>query len=316
MLVCRAAGSASTDGHGPKPSRSCRPPIGPAGAGRSRAAGHGGVPRRTGRPQCRDVGARAPGTVARRRRAARRPLLGPADLPAAQHRRVRPRRGWLARTRRLLEDAPDRMRRAGPSPDTGCLPACRHGRLGDRLHHRRPRRRDRRSVRRHRPGDARPQPPGPGADRAGPDRRGDEPARRGDGRRRRRRGLRDRRRGRLLQRDRGLPGGAGPAPGAAMDGGADALVRHAAGPRPVQRELPRSPRRDHAAARRVAGCARRRAPGAASGSCSGPSPRRAPPSTSRARCTGCGASSRKPRRRIARPAGGVASHSPAWRGCD
>ena len=205
----------------------------------------------------------------RRRRAARRPLLGLADLRAAHHRRVRPRRRLAGANSSLARRRPGRMRREGPSPDTGSLPARRHGRLGDRLRHRRPRRRDRRSVRRHRSGDARPQPPGPGADRAGPDRRGDEPARRDDGRRHRRRGLRDRRRRRLLQRDRGLPGGAGPAPGTAVDDGADALVRHAAGPRPVQRELSGPPRRDHAVARRMAGCARGRATGARAATAAG-----------------------------------------------
>ena len=61
----------------------------------------------------------------------------------------------------------------------------------------------------------------------------------------------------LLQRDRGLPGGLRSAPGAGVDGGTDPLVRLAAGPGPVQRPLPGPSRRDHAAARRVAGRARR-----------------------------------------------------------
>ena len=124
-----------------------------------------------------------------------------------------------------------------------------------------------------------------------------------------------RRRRRLLQRDRGLPGDLRPAPGAGVDGGADPLVRRAAGPGAVPRSVPGAPRRDHAAARRVAGrCAKRRS-GRASGSCRRASRRSVAPSTSRPSCTGCAASSRRPRRRTARPASGDASRSRGWRCC-
>ena len=57
----------------------------------------------------------------------------------------------------------------------------------------------------------------------------------------------------LLRRDRGLPGDLRPAPGAGVDGGADRLVRVAAGPRALPRPVPGAPRRDHAAARRLGG---------------------------------------------------------------
>ena len=169
--------------------------------------------------------------------------------------------GWLARAHRLIDDGQDDCAERGHL----LVPvAFQHAFAGDwpngprDLH---PGRRDRRSVRGHRPGDARPQYSGPGADRAGKDRRGNGPARRGHGRGDGGRGVRDRRRCRLLQRDRGVPGGLRSASGAAVDGGADPLVRLPAGSRPVQRQLPRASRRDHAAARRVAGRRRRCAAG-------------------------------------------------------
>ena len=75
----------------------------------------------------------------------------------------------------------------------------------------------------------------------------DEAMRRRDGRR----GLADRRRDRLLRVDRGVPRDLRPPPGPGVDGGADALVRLAARPRPVPRPLPRLPRRAPAVPRRV-----------------------------------------------------------------
>ena len=89
----------------------------------------------------------------------------------------------------------------------------------------------------------------------------------------------------------------------------------AAGSGPVPRQVPGASRRDHAAARRVAG---RDGRGAAGVRAAPPAPlsrRSVRPSTSRASCTGCAASSRRPRRRTARPAGGDASRSPVWRCC-
>ena len=129
------------------------------------------------------------------------------------------------------------------------------------------------------------------------------------------RGVRDRRRVRVLQRDRGVPGGLRSAPGAGVDGRADPLVRRAAGPRPVQRQLPGASRRDHAAARRVAGRGRRGAAGvraaaparSAGGRCRVLPAGRAAPALRRVRAGRGG--------RTARPAGAGESRSPAWRGC-
>ena len=95
-----------------------------------------------------------------------------------------------------------------------------------------------------------------------------------------------------------------------VDGGADALVRRAAGPGPLQRSVPGPPRRDHAAARRLAGRARGGAAGTRAAPAAGSAGGRARPSTSRPSCTGCAASSRRPRRPTARPAAGAASRSP------
>ena len=70
----------------------------------------------------------------------------------------------------------------------------------------------------------------------------------------------------LLRRDRGLPGGLRPAPGARVDRGADAAGATAQpGPGPLQRPVPGAPRRAPAAARRLAGRARGGAAGRASG---------------------------------------------------
>ena len=169
--------------------------------------------------------------------------------------------GWLARARRLLDDGQhDCVERghllvpaafqhafAGDWPTAHAISG-QAAEIGDRFG----------DIG---PGDARPQHSGPGADRAGKTGEGmtllDEvmvAVMAG-------RGVRDRRRRRLLQRDRGVPGGLRSAPGAAVDGGADPLVRLPAGPGPVQRPLPRASRRDHAAARRVAGRHRRGAAG-------------------------------------------------------
>ena len=81
-------------------------------------------------------------------------------------------------------------------------------------------------------------------------------ARRGDGRGHRRRALADRQRHRLLRRDRRLPGGLRAAPRAGVDRRAGALVRAPARHGRLHRPLPRAPRRDHAAARRLGGRAR------------------------------------------------------------
>ena len=131
------------------------------------------------------------------------------------------------------------------------------------------------------------------------------------------RGVADRRRDRLLQRDRGLPRDLRPAPGAGVDGGADAAgARRSRTSCPYRGAMPGAPRRDHAAARRLAGRDGGGASGRASGSTAGASAvRLARRSTSRPSCTGCAASSRRPRRRTARPAGGAASRSPGWRCC-
>ena len=141
--------------------------------------------------------------------------------------------------------------------------------------------------------------------------RGNGRARRGDGRGDRGRGVADGRRRRLLQRDRGVPAGLRRSPRAGVDGGADALVRLAAGAGPVHRRLLAASRRDHAAARRVDRRGRRRRSVQRNGCCVGARRPWAPPSTSRASCIGCAARSREPRRRTPRPAVSAASHSRA-----
>ena len=110
----------------------------------------------------------------------------------------------------------------------------------------------------------------------------------------------------LLQRDRGLSGGVRVRPRARVDRCAGAVVRGAARDGRLHRRLPGASRRDHAAARRLAGRDRggaARARAFRRGSTSRPPPRH---STSRRRCIGCAASSRRPRRRTgARASGGL-----------
>ena len=221
--------------------------------------------------------------------------------------------GWLAEPVACWKTF-DRLRREGPSPDPGSLPARCHGRLGDRLRHRRPGRRNRRSVRRRRSGDARPQPPGPALIAQG---------RIGEGM-----SLLDEMMVAVLA-DEVSEIVAGAVYCSVIEACQEvmdlrraqqwtaALTHWCARSRTssVQRELPGAPRR----VMQLHGAGRMRSRprcGRTSDCCSGRSPPWAPPSISRARCTGCGASSRKPRRRIARRADGVASHSPVWRGCD
>ena len=146
--------------------------------------------------------------------------------------------------------------------------------------------------------------------------RGPRAARRGDGRGHGGRALADRHRPRLLQRDRRLPGRLRAAARAGVDGGADALVRAAARHGGVHRHVPGAPRRDHAAARRVArrargGAARARALRA--GRRTGRRPARR--STGRARSIACAASSPRPRRPTGRRAAAAGSRSRAWRCC-
>ena len=186
-----------------------------------------------------------------------RPLRRLAGLRPAERWRVRPRRRLARAGTAAGRRGRARLCGAGTPARPGGVPARGRGRLAERLHARRPGRRDRPALRGRRSGDARPQHPGPRPDRAGRHDGGHDAARRGHGRGHGRRGVRDRRRLRLLQRDRGMPGGLRPASGAGMDGGTDPLVRRAAGPGPVQRQLPGPSRGDHAAARRVAGRARR-----------------------------------------------------------
>ena len=141
-------------------------------------------------------------------------------------------------------------------------------------------------------------------------------ARRGDGGGHRRRAVADRQRLRLLRRDHRLPGGVRAAPRARVDGGADALVRAAAGHGQLHRHVPRAPRRDPAVARRLAGGARRGAAGARAlrgGEERAGAPRRR--CTARASCTACAGTSTRPRRRTATPAGAGASRSPGSRCC-
>ena len=110
---------------------------------------------------------------------------------------------------------------------------------------------------------------------------------------------------RLLRRDRGCQDGVRAAARAGVDGGADAVVRATARPGRVHRHVPGASRRDHAAARRLAGGARGGAAGRASAVAQAHE-RAARPvrrSTGRASCTGCGASSRRPRRPTGRRAG-------------
>ena len=165
--------------------------------------------------------------------------------------------GWHGRAERLVERAGgecvergflllvrDARARGGRRPRRGARGRSR----GDRA--RRALRRSR-SVRAGRAGSGHP----PDQERAL--RRGPAAARRGDGGRHGRGALADRQRVRLLRRDPRLPGGPGAAPGAGVDGGADALVRAAARPGELHRHLPRAPRRDHAAARRLDRGARR-----------------------------------------------------------
>jgi hypothetical protein len=60
--------------------------------------------------------------------------------------------------------------------------------------------------------------------------------------------------GRLLRRDPGVPGVLRCAPGAGVDGGADRLVRVAAGPGALPRSMPGASLPGHAVAGRMAGC--------------------------------------------------------------
>ena len=160
--------------------------------------------------------------------------------------------GWVARARRVLADAPGGPRRArlpalaGRVPvDPGRRGRGRPGRLRGGGHRRRP-------LGRARPGRPGPRGRRPGADPAGPDRPRGGPAGRGDGGRRDGRAVADGRRRRLLQRARGLPGAVRPAPGPAVDGRADQLVRHPAGPGPLPRPVPAPPGRAAGAPRRLA----------------------------------------------------------------
>ena len=77
-----------------------------------------------------------------------------------------------------------------------------------------------------------------------------------------RRAVADRERDRLLRRDPGLPARVRAASRPGVDGGADAMVRAAAGHGRLHRPLHDAPRRAHVAARRVAGGAGRRPGGA------------------------------------------------------
>ena len=119
----------------------------------------------------------------------------------------------------------------------------------------------------------------------------------------------------LLQRDRGLSGGVRARPRPRVDLRPGAVVRGATRDGRLHRRLPGASRRDHAAARRLAGrdrggAARLRA--LPRGSTSRPPPRR---STSRRRCTACAASSRRPRRRTEARASGAWNRSRAWPCC-
>ena len=122
-------------------------------------------------------------------------------------------------------------------------------------------------------------------------------------------------RARLLRRHPGVPGGVRAPPGARVDCSSDALVRRAAGARRLHRPLPRAPRRDHAAGRRMVG-------GAGGGEAGGPSVRgrrriRPPgsPTTARASSSASGASSTRPRRPTAKRAAAAGSRSRGWPSC-
>ena len=115
---------------------------------------------------------------------------------------------------------------------------------------------DRRAPRRCGPARARTHGPGPVPHAARPGRRRPALPGRGHGGRDDRGALADRDGPCLLQRHRRLPRGLRAAPGAGVDGRADALVRGAARHGLVHRHLPGAPRRDHAAARLLGGRAR------------------------------------------------------------
>ena len=124
----------------------------------------------------------------------------------------------------------------------------------------------------------------------------------GDGRRDRRGAVADRHRDRLLRRDPRLPGGVRGPPCARVDPGARGLVGAAAGDGRVHRALPRAPRGDHAAGRRLAGRARGGAPCRRALRRRRGTRRRASRATARASSFGCRATSPAPRRRTGRRA--------------
>ena len=102
---------------------------------------------------------------------------------------------------------------------------------------------------------------------------------------------------------------------AGVDGGADALVRPAAGHGRVHRPVPGPPRRDHAARTARGRGARRGAAGARALPSAAPSRAAAEARVPPGRVHRCAASSRRPRRRTGRRAAAGASRSPGWRCC-
>ncbi len=95
--------------------------------------------------------------------------------------------------------------------------------------------------------------PGRHAHQGGPSARGPRRPRRVDARGNQRRPVADDDGHRLLRRHPRLPGGVRGAPGAGVDSGTDGVVRGPARRRRVHRPLPRAPRRDPPARRRLAG---------------------------------------------------------------